>query len=74
MLCHRCNLELSLKPFGLELDEDDLIRLDTAIDGKGVLQQVYELLPTFTVHITAESMPAFMGMRPGGVSPFTPKV
>jgi hypothetical protein len=40
----------------------------------GVLQQVYELLPTFTAHITAESMPAFMGMRPGGVSPFTPKV
>jgi hypothetical protein len=74
LLSCRCNWEGSIKPFGMQLDEDDLMRISDTTASKGVLQQVYGLLPLFTTHITADSMQSFIGMRPGGVNPFTPKV
>jgi hypothetical protein len=64
---------MRLKPFGDEQDEDDLVTLDPAASTKVMLQMLYDELPEFTVHVTSESMQAFLGMQPGGVSPLTPK-
>jgi hypothetical protein len=70
----RCHWQLRLKPFGDELDEDDLVTLDATAAPKEVLARVHDEVPEFTVHVTADSMQAFLGMQPGGVNPFTPKV
>ena len=62
-----------MKPFGEDLGPADVRSLSPPIEAKAVLLELQEQVPEFTTHMTAEALPAFMGMQPGGNSPFTPK-
>lgn len=69
-----CHAELLIKPFGNELDVSHLLGYSGPVDAKAVQREVYEHIPEFTTHMTAQSLPGFLGLQPGGLNPFTPKV
>ena len=63
-----------MKPFGTDLDSDDVVSVPTDLSAKEVLKFVQKHVPDSTIHVTSETMPAFIGMKPGGIDPLTPKV
>ena len=67
-------MALRVKAFGAKASASELAALPSKVDSKTALQHIYSILPDLTVHITGETLPAFMGMQPGGLSPLTPKV
>lgn len=70
----RCKVALRAKAFGEKTNVGDLTTLPSDITSKAAIQHVYGSLPDLTVHITGETLPAFLGMQPGGLSPLMPKV
>ena len=73
-LPRRCRFQMKIKPFGDDSSVEDLVSYDGPWDSKSLLAHLYEHLPEFTTRMTTESLPGFLGMQPGGNSPFTPKV
>lgn len=73
----RCHIATLIKPFGDGLSFGDLrgpLGGGGVPDSKQALAEVDRELPEHTTHLSSDNLPAFMGMVPGGVSPFTPKV
>ena len=67
-------MDLRLKGFGDGVDAHELKAVEVSTDSKAVLQLVYADLHEFTTHVSGDTMQSFLGMQPGGNSPFMPKV